>query len=88
MPRLKVIKRPSIIKQNTGEGIKPRITTICPKQNIETEVTEKKDETITDKYLSTLNEHEKQTLSIARDHLGQSFCLERSVGFVSYQNQI
>ena len=38
-------------------------------------------------YLASLTEHEQTAMEIARDHLGPSFCLERSGGFVSYLHQ-
>lgn len=33
------------------------------------------------KYLQQLNEQEKHVLEIAKDHLGDSFDIERSIGF-------
>ena len=37
-----------------------------------------------DKYIGSLTEKEKMTLKIAREHLGSSFSLERSIGYVDY----
>ena len=34
-----------------------------------------------DKYLKQLTEQEKHVLEIAKDHLGDSFDIERSIGF-------
>lgn len=35
-------------------------------------------------YLATLNNSDRVVLSIAKDHLGTSFCMEKSVGFVEF----
>lgn len=37
-----------------------------------------------DEYINSLTEKEKMTLNIAREHLGSSFSLERSIGYVDY----
>jgi hypothetical protein len=37
-----------------------------------------------DNYLKTLNEKELQSYKIAKEHLGTSFQLEKSVGFLQY----
>jgi len=45
-----------------------------------------KDPTITE-YLSTLNEIEIKTLKIAQDHLGSSFNIKKSIGFINWKNK-
>ena len=35
-------------------------------------------------YIAQLNEQEKLVLEIAKDHLGSSFDIERSIGFTSW----
>ena len=35
-------------------------------------------------YVNSLNDSEKKTLIIARDHLGTSFDIEKSIGFLEY----
>ena len=37
-----------------------------------------------ERYISQLNEQEKLVLEIAKDHLGSSFDIERSIGFTSW----
>lgn len=36
------------------------------------------------RYINSLTEKEKKTLNIAQEHLGSSFNLERSIGYVDY----
>ena len=36
------------------------------------------------KYINQLSELEKKTLEIARDHLGTSFNIEKSIGFIQW----
>ena len=38
-----------------------------------------------EKYLQTLSEKEKKAYFIAKDHLGMSFQLEKSVGFIKWK---
>jgi hypothetical protein len=35
-------------------------------------------------YLASLNNSDRVVLAIAKDHLGTSFCMEKSVGFVEF----
>jgi hypothetical protein len=37
-----------------------------------------------DVYMSSLNSSDRLVMNIAKDHLGTSFCLEKSVGFVDF----
>lgn len=46
-----------------------------------------KSEYIQQEYLSTLNEKELQAYHIAKSHLGMSFQLDKSVGFLSWKKQ-
>jgi hypothetical protein len=41
-------------------------------------------EALLDAYLETLNEKEKKGYFIAKEHLGMSFQLEKSVGFLNW----
>ena len=45
------------------------------------------DPTITE-YLNTLNEIEIKTLKIAQDHLGSSFNIKKSIGFINWKNKL
>jgi hypothetical protein len=35
-------------------------------------------------YVASLNDAERKALQIARDHLGSSFDIEKSIGFLEY----
>jgi hypothetical protein len=39
-----------------------------------------------EEYIQTLNEFEKQGLAIAKDHLGPSFDMKRSSGFIHWRD--
>lgn len=39
-----------------------------------------------EEYIQTLNEFEKQGLAIAKDHLGPSFDMKRSSGFIRWKD--
>ncbi len=47
--------------------------------------TEQSKEVEVEKYLDSLNELEKKTLEIAKSHLGTSFNLKKSVGFLKWK---
>ena len=36
-----------------------------------------------DKYIDSLSQNEKKALEIAKDHLGTSFSLVKSIGFIN-----
>jgi hypothetical protein len=38
-------------------------------------------------YLESLNEKEKMAYNIAKSHLGSSFCLEKSNGFIQWKKK-
>ena len=40
-----------------------------------------------DEYIDQLSELEKKTLEIAKDHLGSSFSIEKSTGFVEWSKK-
>lgn len=42
------------------------------------------DESLTSQYLKTLTEKERMAYEIAKDHLGSSFELEKSNGFITW----
>jgi hypothetical protein len=37
-------------------------------------------------YVNTFTEKEKQAYEIAKDHLGMSFQLDKSIGFIEWKN--
>lgn len=38
-----------------------------------------------EQYLKSLNEQERKTLEIAKDHLGSSFNIKRSIGYITWK---
>jgi hypothetical protein len=42
---------------------------------------------ILDEYIESMTDMEKIVMEIARDHLESSFCLEKSVGFVTWYRE-
>ena len=46
------------------------------------------DRTIQQKYLDSLSVKEKQAYEIAKDHLGMSFDLEKSIGFIQFKKTL
>ena len=45
------------------------------------------EKTMQEQYLDTLSEKEKKAYEIASSHLGSSFNLEKSVGFIQWLNK-
>lgn len=45
-------------------------------------------ETLKQQYLDSLSPKEKKAYLIAQDHLGNSFTLEKSIGFIKWQSQL
>lgn len=45
----------------------------------------KVEKTIQEKYLESLSDKEKRAYEIAKDHLGMSFHLEKSIGFIKFK---
>jgi len=40
-----------------------------------------------EKYIASLNDTERKALMIARDHLGSSFDIEKSIGYIQYRKK-
>jgi hypothetical protein len=38
-------------------------------------------------YLKSLNKQERKTLEIAKDHLGTSFNIRKSIGYITWKNK-
>lgn len=49
---------------------------------------EKRDNDPDENYINTLNKKEKMALDIAKKHLGSSFDLKKSIGYLNYKNEI
>jgi hypothetical protein len=45
-------------------------------------------ETLKQQYLDSLTPKEKKAYLIAQDHLGNSFTLEKSIGFIKWRSQL
>jgi len=41
---------------------------------------------LVDDYLKTLNDQERKTMEIAKSHLGTSFSIKKSVGFLKWKS--
>jgi transcriptional regulator CtsR len=41
-----------------------------------------------EEYIQSLNAQEKQALEIAKDHLGSSFNITKSIGFIKWKEKI
>ena len=48
------------------------------------QITRMEQEPLTEQYLKTLSEKEYKAYEIAKDHLGSSFELEKSVGYLKW----
>jgi hypothetical protein len=44
-------------------------------------------ETVVEEYIASLPDAERQALIIAQDHLGSSFDIEKSIGFMEYREK-
>ena len=44
-------------------------------------------ETDINRYINTLNKKEKHAYEIARDHLGMSFQIEKSIGYIQWKKE-
>ena len=42
---------------------------------------------VIEEYIASLNDTERKALIIARDHLGSSFDIEKSIGFIQYKKR-
>ena len=40
-----------------------------------------------EEYIASLNDTKRKALTIARDHLGSSFDIEKSIGFIQYRKK-
>ena len=92
-PRLIVKKRPVVeesilvpekpkVKRVIKRVIKKEVRVTTPEPEPDPEPEPNKDPSIA--YLASLNNSDRVVLAIAKDHLGTSFCMEKSVGFVEF----
>ena len=51
------------------------------------QVTSSIEKTIQERYLESLMPKEKKAYEIAKDHLGMSFQLEKSIGFIRFKKE-
>ena len=97
-PRLVVKKKPvssDVVSEDPPVPDKPKkrlmkrvvkkIVTTEPepvKEPVEEPVKEDTDPLVA--YTASLNDFDRMVMEIAKDHLGTSFCLEKSVGFIEF----
>ena len=90
-PRLIVKKRPVVdesilvpekpkVKRVVKRVVKKDVHVTTPEPEAEPEA----DQNPSSAYLASLNNFDRIVLAIAKDHLGTSFCMEKSVGFVEF----
>lgn len=51
------------------------------------QMTETELNALLDEYIASMTDMEKMVMEIAREHLESSFCLEKSVGFISWYRE-
>ena len=99
-PRLIVKKRPVLVEQGGEESksarpnssdaeevSKPKVKRIVKRIVKKEVITSPEPEVIEDPmniYVSSLNSSDRIVMEIAKDHLGTSFCMEKSVGFIEF----
>jgi hypothetical protein len=87
-PRLVVKKRP-VAAESMSDPEKPKVKRLVKRvvkkvsePEPEPEPEPNQDPSVA--YLASLNNSDRVVLAIAKDHLGTSFCMEKSVGFVEF----
>ena len=65
-------------RKSTAENRKPKTENRKPKAE------KMESNSLVESYLKSLNEQERQTLEIAKDHLGASFHITKSIGFIKW----
>jgi hypothetical protein len=40
-----------------------------------------------EKYLNSLSDHERKTMEIAKEHLGTSFNINKSIGYIEWKSK-
>jgi hypothetical protein len=87
-PRLIVKKRPVVDEPNLApekpkvKRVVKRVVKKVPEPEPEPEPEPNQDPSAA--YLASLNNSDRVVLAIAKEHLGTSFCMEKSVGFVEF----
>lgn len=90
-PRLVVKKRPVSSEPSSKEmavsAEQPALDVSAVSKPKKKRLVKKEAVSVTDPvevYLSSLNSSDRLVMDIAKDHLGTSFCLKKSVGFVDF----
>jgi hypothetical protein len=55
--------------------------------NYKTSLIKSTEQTYINLYINTFNEKEKHAYEIARDHLGMSFQVEKSIGYIQWKKE-
>ena len=84
-----IVKKSKTIIKKSKKPIEPvepveTVEPVEPVEPVETTKLEKADQVSL--YLNSLTEQEKQTLEIASSHLGTSFNIKRSIGFLNWKS--
>jgi len=94
-PRLIVKKRPVVddailvpekpkVKRVVKRVVKKEVRVTTPEPETDPEAEAEAEPDPSSAYLASLNNSDRVVLAIAKDHLGTSFCMEKSVGFVEF----
>ncbi len=75
-----IVKKSKTIIKKSKKPIEP----VEPVEPVETTMLDNVDQVSL--YLNSLTEQEKQTLEIASSHLGTSFNIKRSIGFLNWKS--
>lgn len=78
-----IVKKSKTIIKKSKKPIEP-VELVEPVEPVELVETTKLDQVSL--YLNSLTEQEKQTLEIASSHLGTSFNIKRSIGFLNWKS--
>jgi hypothetical protein len=71
------VKPTTINSEKTVEAVKP-VKTVQISNEDQSEITN---------YINSLSKHETQTLEIAKSHLGSSFTIRKSIGFLEWKSK-
>ena len=63
------------------------VKTIEPVKTVEPVKISNEDQSEIAKYINSLSKHETQTLEIAKSHLGSSFTIRKSIGFLEWNSK-
>ena len=83
-PKISTTKTKIIVKKKVLAANQPP-SPIQKEENTE-ENTEENIEELIQQYICSLSKEEKQTMEIAKSHLGTSFNIKRSIGYLNWKS--